>query len=551
MWVISIKGNYIKFDESTLNKDIEQILKERFEWNDYLEKTIWDLHDPYLFKDMEKAVNRILEAFEKKQRVMIFWDYDVDWVTSTSILMHFFKKIWLQASYRLPHRVNDWYWLKSYFIDELSQIWVDLIVTVDCGTKDIDIVKYAKQKWIDIIITDHHNVPEIIPEEAIAIINPKRKDCTYPYKNLAWAWVAFKLMQALAIKLFSKSDYESYLMESIDIAAIWTVADCMDLRWENRTIVELWLKQIKNSRSRGIRKLIEDKIHDDLDADLFWFTIWPKLNAAWRLDSPYKAVNLILNNADSVELTIWEIENLNEKRKYLTKQYCDDALWNVNKQDNIIFYISKDIDHWIIWIVAWRLTEQFYKPSIVFKDEWEKLVASCRSPDFFSIIDILDKYKDYFISFWWHKQAAWLSISKENFSEFKSKIIKELNNLDFSNNKKELIVDKVVFLEELWFSFLSKINKYKPFWIWNTKPIFIVQNLKYDKLEFLWNWRDHLRFTTKHWYKIFAFFMGDFYEEIKRWVRDWKKIDIIFDLSEDSWLWKKNLMLKVIDILLY
>lgn len=545
---LSLKWNIIKYDRNTLNKNIEEVIDARFENGEFmLESSIDDLHDPYLLIDMDKAVARIKKAHDNHEKVIIFWDYDVDWVTSTSILMHFFKKIWLQASYRIPHRVKDGYGMKKYFMDELASIWVNLVITVDCWTRDIEVVKYAKILWIDIIITDHHAVPEFIPEEAIAVINPKRPDCNYLYKNLAWAWVAFKLMQALAYEYMTKEEARAYIIESIDIAAIWTVADCMRLTGENRIIVMEWLKQIKKTRSLWLRKLIEDKINDDLDGDLFWFLIGPRINAAGRMDSAYKAVNLILNNTDSVYQTISEIEKLNEERKYLTKEFSSDAINKVSKTDNLLFYISPAIEHGIIWIVAGRVTEQFYKPCICLKDEWDTLVASCRSPEYYSIIETLDKYKDYFLRYWWHKQAAWFSISKDKFSEFKTKIINEVNKKDFSRYKKELKIDKVIKLEELWFNFLSKVNKYKPFGIWNEKPLFLVENLTPEKIDFIWNGRDHLRFTTKHGFKIFAFYMWDYYEEIKR---SKKNVSLVFDLSEDTWNWNKNLMLKVVDIIL-
>lgn len=547
----SIKDNIIKYDRDTLTKDIEEVINARFEnWEFQIESSIDDLHDPYLLTDMDKAVKRIKEAKENDERVFIFWDYDVDGVTSTSILMHFFKKIWLQISYRLPHRVKDGYWLKKYFVDEAKELWVSLIITVDCGTRDAEVIKHGKQLWVDIIVTDHHAVPDNTTNDAVAMINPKRPDCEYIYKNLAWAWVAFKLMQALAYEYFPAKEAREYIIESIDIAAIWTVADCMRLTWENRIIVQEWLKQIKKSRSNWIRKLIEDKIHEDLDADLFGFTIWPRLNAAGRMDSPYKAVNLILNNGDSLNKTIAEIEQLNEQRKFLTKEFVNDAMNKIDKNANLVFYISPAIEHGIIWIVAWRITEQFYRPCICMKDEWDKLVASCRSPEFFSIIDLLDKFKEYYIGYGWHKQAAWFSISKEKFPEFRSKIMEEMNKLNFSHYKKEILVDKVIKLEELWFNFLNKVNRYKPFWIGNLKPVFMVENLDYEKMEFLGQWRDHLRFTTKHWFKIFAFYMWDYYEKLKIWAREWRKIDLIFDVSEDSWMGKKNLMLKVVDIVL-
>lgn len=545
---LSLKKNIIRYDENSIFEDINDILQKRFEnWEFIIDWKFEDLHNPFELKDMQKAVDRIKEAKNKGERVMIFWDYDVDGVTSTSILMHFFRKIWLDASYRVPHRVKDWYWMKKYFIDEMATLSVNLIVTVDCWTKDLDVITHAKNLWIDVIVTDHHAVPDIISEDAVAVINPKRDDCNYMYKHLAWAWVAFKLVQALVYDFFDKKEAEKYLKSTIDIAAIWTVADCMRLTWENRIIVQEWLKQIRNSRSLWIKKLIWDKINEDLDADIFWFQIWPRLNAAWRMDSPYKAVNLLLNNSENIDKIISEIEQLNEKRKYFTKEFVEDALWRVNKEDNIIFYISPAIEHGIIWIVAWRITEQFHKPSIVLKDEWDKLVASCRSPEYFSIVDILDKYKDYFVTFWWHKQAAGFTITKEKFREFKTNILKEVNSLDFSENKRIVNIDKVIALEEIWFSFLNKINKYKPFWLWNEKPIFLVRNFEYEKLEFLWKWRDHLKFTTKHWFKIFAFFMWEFYEKIKK---NKAPINIVFDMSEDFWNGKKSIMLKVIDIIL-
>lgn len=545
---LSLKKNIIRYDENSIFEDINDILQKRFEnWEFIIDWKFEDLHNPFELKDMQKAVDRIKEAKNKGERVMIFWDYDVDGVTSTSILMHFFRKIWLDASYRVPHRVKDWYWMKKYFIDEMATLSVNLIVTVDCWTKDLDVITHAKNLWIDVIVTDHHAVPDIISEDAVAVINPKRDDCNYMYKHLAWSWVAFKLVQALVYDFFDKKEAEKYLKSTIDIAAIWTVADCMRLTWENRIIVQEWLKQIRNSRSLWIKKLIWDKINEDLDADIFWFQIWPRLNAAWRMDSPYKAVNLLLNNSENIDKIISEIEQLNEKRKYFTKEFVEDALWRVNKEDNIIFYISPAIEHGIIWIVAWRITEQFHKPSIVLKDEWDKLVASCRSPEYFSIVDILDKYKDYFVTFWWHKQAAGFTITKEKFREFKTNILKEVNSLDFSENKRIVNIDKVIVLEEIWFSFLNKINKYKPFWLWNEKPIFLVRNFEYEKLEFLWKGRDHLKFTTKYWFKIFAFFMWEFYEKIKN---NKAPINIVFDMSEDFWNGKKSIMLKVIDIIL-
>jgi single-stranded-DNA-specific exonuclease len=542
----SIKGNTIIYHPETLSVDMRALLHERMHEDDVAEKTLADLHDPYLLAGMTQAVARIKQAKEKNERVIIFGDYDVDGVTSTSILMHLFKKLDFQVSYRVPHRVHDGYGMKTKFIDELAPLWVTLIITVDCGTRDVEVVKYAKQHGIDIIITDHHAVPDIIPDEAVALINPKRKDCNYPFKDLSGAGVAYKLMMAVAREYMDEISYQKYLQESIDIAAIGTVADCMILKGENRIIVREWLKQLKKSRSKGIRALIEDKIHEDLDADIFWFVIGPRLNAAGRMSTPYKAVNLILNNGASLDETLREIEELNTKRKSATADFVERALEEVNPQDNIIFYHSPEIEHGIIGIVAGRLTEKYYKPSIVLIDEGDKLIASCRSPEYFSIVEILERYADSFVAFGGHKQAAGFTILKEKFADFESRIVAELNALDFAQYHKEILVDKSIHLDEIGFKLLESMNRFKPFGMGNPKPLFIVEDFTPEKIAFLGQGRDHLRFDTRYGFKVFAFGFGEYFEALRKQ----KSFHLIFDLSEDSWNGKRGLMMKVVDIVL-
>jgi single-stranded-DNA-specific exonuclease len=237
----------------------------------------------------------------------------------------------------------------------------------------------------------------------------------------------------------------------------------MQLVGENRIIVTQGLKQIKYSRSKGIRALIEDRRDEDLDGDIFGFQIGPRLNAAGRMDTPYIAVNLILNNGPTLEDTLREIESLNELRKSRTSEYVDHALEDVDPQNNIIMYSSQDISHGIIGIVAGRLTEKYFKPSIVLIDEGERLVASCRAPEYFSIVDLLETHKQYLIAFGGHKQAAGFSILKKDFADFQKAIIADVNAQDFSAHKKELRVDKIVKLDEVGFKLIEQTQKYKPF----------------------------------------------------------------------------------------
>ncbi len=513
------------------------------------------LHDPYLLTDMDIAVERIHTAKTQKEKVIIFWDYDVDGVTSTALMMHMLTKLSMTVSYRLPHRVHDGYGLKKYFIDELAEKWVTLIITVDCGSRDAEIISYAKMKGIDMIVTDHHHVPEVLPKDVIALINPHRWDNTYPYTHLSGAGVAYKLVSALAEKYLSPREAKIYLQQCIDIAAIGTVADCMILTWENRYIVKEGLKQLKNSRSRGVIWLIEDRIHEELDADIIGFHIGPRLNAAGRLESPYIALSALLNNTDSVYEILSKLEELNTLRKAKTLEYTQDALENINHTDNLLIYVSDDIDHGIIGIVAGRLAEKYYLPAIVLTRDGDTLVASCRSPDYFSIIDMLEKYKQYFIAFWWHKNAAGFSVSVENFPILQEKILQEVNMLDFSQHIPEIIIDKIVSLDEIGFRFLEQQNRFIPFGMGNPKPRYLIENFIPETFSFLWKGREHLKFTHKYWCKILAFGMWEYYEQIQSALKQsWNKtekrwISLICELSEDSWNGQRNIMLRVVDII--
>lgn len=246
---------------------------------------------------------------------MIFGDYDVDGVSSTAILVRYLSEIGCQVSYRLPHRVHDGYGLKSYFFDELASKDVKLVITVDCGTRDIRPIRHAKSLGIDVIVTDHHAVPDIVPEEVIAIINPKRSDSLYPFRDLAGAGVAFKLLHAVAIAIEKTNSHTNtiennknnssmstltvtiakVLQDYIDFAALGTVSDCMPIVGENRTIVSLGLRQMSQSRSHGLRKFLSgrEKIREN-DADLIGFQIGPRINAAGRMDTPITALQWLL-----------------------------------------------------------------------------------------------------------------------------------------------------------------------------------------------------------------------------------------------------------------
>jgi len=543
MQVISLQNSTISYDSDSAVQELDDILQARL-WEGKISYTLDDLHDPFLLPDMQKAVERIKQAYEKKEKVMIFGDYDVDGATSTALLMHFLTKIGLPVSYRLPTREKDGYGMKNYFIDEIAEVGATLIITVDCGTRDIEVIKYAKKKGIDVIVTDHHAVPEYIPEEAIAIINPKRTDSKYPFSFLCGAWVAFKLICALIPDFFPPEKREKYIQSCLDIVALGTTADCMPLVWENRALVHMGLEQLKHTRSKGIEKIIADKKIYDLDADIFGFTLWPRLNAAGRIDIPHTAVQLLLNNSHRIDDILADIEEKNEQRKLLSQEFFQDALENIDEKNQILFYDNAQIPHGIIGIVAGKLTEMHFRPSIVLKDEWEKLVASCRSPEYFSLVEYLEKYKEYFVYFGGHKQAAGFTIRKEKYEEFRKIFTEDVNSLDFSSQKKTISITQILNPEKFGMHILDTVLKYKPYGMWYEKPLFAFLDFPVESIEYMGKNIEHITIKNRWNIPLLGFGFGKYSDELKKK----KHINLVVDIFEDYWMGKRQVKAKIVDI---
>ncbi len=237
------------------------------------------LSDPFLFPGMDRAVDRVLHARQTGERVVVFGDYDVDGVSATALLVRFFHEIGVQVSYRLPHRVRDGYGFRAHFLDDLSEKSVKLIITVDCGTRDTDTIATARSRGIDVIVTDHHSVPETLPD-ALAVLNPRLPDTSYPFPGLSGAGVAFQFLHAVALQIFSHDEIVHILRKYIDLAALGTIADCMDLVGENRVIASLGLSQMRESCHPGLARLVGERLSDGLESDVVGFHIGPRLNAA-------------------------------------------------------------------------------------------------------------------------------------------------------------------------------------------------------------------------------------------------------------------------------
>lgn len=496
---------------------------------------------------MDIAVEKILQIRDRKERVVVFGDYDVDGVSSTALLVRFFASIGIQVSYRLPHRIHDGYGLKKHFVDELAEKNVKLIITVDCGTRDIEAIRYAYEKGIEVIVSDHHAVPDEIPQEVIAILNPKIRESKYPFSSLSGSGVALKLASAVAMKIFPDT-YKEIILEYMDFACLGTIADCMPLIGENRTIASLGLQKLESSNSSGLRKLIEGK-YTHMDADIVGFHIGPRINAAGRMDSPYKALSLLLAGEDKLDSILMELEDLNTKRKTATEHFIRHAMEVVDREKGILFYDSTDIEHGIIGLIAGRLTEAFGKPAIALKNEGGKLVASCRSPEHISIVELLEECREYFVAFGGHRQAAGFTILPENFEAFKETIERKLTEKHgtVSVKAKTLRIETTLDLSEINPGFFETLQIFKPFGIGNPKPLFLIRDFIPAGVEYLGKDGKHLKFleNTKK-FSINAFGFGEFYDEL----RSRKNLSLIVEISEETWMGKKKTVLNVRDIVL-
>ncbi len=539
----------------------------------FFEPQISDLHDPYLMPDMEKAVKRILEARDTKERIVIFGDYDVDGVSSTAILVRFLTEIGCLVSYRLPHRVHDGYGLKWYFFDELASKWVTLVITVDCGTRDIEPIRHAKSLGIDVIVTDHHAVPDIIPTEVIAIVNPKRKDSIYPFRDLAGAGVAFKLLHGILIWMWSNT-IEATLTRYIDFASLGTVADCMPIIWENRTITTLGLRQMQQSESAGLREFLGGRESVDGNTDIIGFQIGPRINAAGRMDTPLTALRWLLASEWRTDEFFGELEHLNETRKWTTETQYKKALENVDTTRAILFFSAADLDHGIIGLVAGRLTELYNKPSIVMKnghnhpltsrkwdtvaidDTWdtgvwkELSIGSCRAPEWCNLIELLDECKHFFIRYGGHRQAAGFTIETSRIPEFREAMWNAISRVHDTKNlpKKILDIECILPVSDITVTTLEQIDRFRPYGIGNPRPLWLIENVTIASTKPLGQEEKHLSITISENPSL-RFLLWNASDK-KAHVRVGNIVSLIVEITENEWKGKVSVQVVVKDIII-
>lgn len=501
---------------------------------DYINPSLDKMLSPFLLKDMEIAVNRIISSINKNENIWIYGDYDVDGVTSTSVLKIFFSSIGVNANYYIPDRFSEGYGLNKEAMDYIIHNNGDLVITVDCGITSTDVVNHCNDKNLDIIITDHHTCQEELPK-ALAIINPNRPDCEYPFKKLAGVGVALKLIQAISIKLDLEVDYDKIL----PIVALGTVADVVPLVGENRIIVKHGLDLISRCDNNGIKALLNVTGLTDkkITAGHIGFVIGPRINATGRLDSAKYGVELLIcDNYDDALLLAKKLDDENKKRQEIEGEILKEAEEILSKrldyENEIVLVIdSNDWNHGVIGIVSSRITEKYYKPSVMISIENDEGRGSARSISSFDIFDSMNKCKDLFNKFGGHKQAAGLSIPKENINEFRKRINEIANE---TLTKEDLLpvinVDTELNIEDITLDNVKELSLLEPFGMGNPSPIFLIKDAFISSIRKIGKEENHLKLIVNFEGESFdcvGFNLGYLYDDL--FSTD--KIDIVGSLD--------------------
>ena len=461
----------------------------------YLEPTRKDFHDPYLMPDMEKAVTRIIKAITQKEKTIIYGDYDVDGITSITVLLKFFKERGLDVGFYIPNRLDEGYGLNKDAIKQIANEGYKLIITVDCGISGLEEIDYAYSLGMEVIVTDHHEPLEELPN-ALAVIDCKRKDNSYPFNSLAGVGVAFKLIQAIGIKLnLDEKDYLKYL----DIVCIGTISDIVPLIDENRVIAKLGLKLLEQARIPGIKALIMSANLKDISSNSISFGIAPRINACGRMGHEQDALELFLteNIIKANEIT-QKLNEYNRKRQEIEKKIFDEAISMIEQDSNqdAIILGAENWHHGVIGIVASKITEIYNKPSILVCFEGNDGKGSGRSIPGFDLHSALCATSEYLEKYGGHEMAIGLSLKKENYNGFKQNFLKLANKSNIKDYVPIIKIDKEITLKDIKVEDVEKLKLLEPYGEANFLPVFLYRNLKIDSIRALSEGK-HLKLTLK------------------------------------------------------
>ncbi|MDD7754449.1 MAG: single-stranded-DNA-specific exonuclease RecJ [Clostridiales bacterium] len=544
-WTLKYKGEVKETNLSkkiNISPEISQILNNRGIENEkdaeiFMNPSLEYLRDPFLMKDMKKSTERIKKAIENKERIYIYGDYDVDGVSSTSILYLYFKSIGFPVKYYIPNRLEEGYGINEDAIKKIHDDGCDLIITVDCGITSVKEVELANELGIDVIITDHHECQSEIPD-AYAIVNPKQEDCNYPFDMLCGCGVAFKMIQALT----DEEEFKTSMFDYLEIVTLATICDIVPLIDENRIIVKNGLKLMKEGKNLGLRELIKvcGIETNKIGSSHIGFSIGPRINASGRLGYSYLGVQLFTtDNEDEAKEIANILEGKNIERQMIESKMYKEAEEILSsderfKDDKVLVIAKEGWQHGIIGIVASKLTEKYYKPTILLTIEDGEATGSARSIKGFSIFDALVSCKDLMNKFGGHEQAAGLALDAKNIDELRVRI----NEIADYNLSKEDLIENIKVEYELkedsaTLDLVDNLHKLEPFGLSNPSPRFIMRDLLLTNIFKMGKNKQHLKIIVenKKSYECVGFNMAYLADNFQ--LGD--KVDILFQVDENNY----------------
>ena len=545
----------LDIDIPIANLLIQRGIKTYSEARSFFRPKLSDLHDPFLMKDMDKAVSRIKQAIDQDEKVMVYGDYDVDGTTSVALMYSFLSTRLNHIDYYIPDRYMEGYGISRLSIDYAFQNKFSLVIVLDCGIKANDKIAYAKELGIDFIICDHHNPESVIPD-AVAVLDPKQPDCNYPYKELSGCGVGFKLIQAFCI---NQGIPEEVALEYLDLVVVSIASDIVPLTGENRILAYHGLQKLNSNPSTGLKTLIkyagmvgEFKINDIV------FKIGPRLNASGRIEHGKKSVAILLaKDAKELEDLGIEINSYNEIRKTLDREITQEALEIISKSEfyegrcTTVIY-NRDWHKGVVGIVASRLTEYYYRPTVVLTESNGLATGSARSVGEFDLYEAISACADLLESYGGHMYAAGLSMKLENVAEFSRRFEQVVRDtISFEQQKQTIEIDAKISLSDLSPKFLKLLNQFEPFGPHNMMPVFLTENvLDYGTSRLVGKNNEHLKLDLMEANRSSAVFSGiafsqsDHLEVIKRSL----PFNICYSVTENEYRGKTYMQLNVKDI---
>lgn len=499
----------------------------------FLSPTRNDFHDPFLMPDMKIAVDRIIKAIEIKEKIMIYGDYDVDGITSITVLKQFLEDRGIVADTYIPNRLDEGYGLNKKAIDEIAKQNYTLMITVDCGISGIEEVEYANSLGIETIITDHHEQAETIPK-ALAVVDAKRKDNKYPFNQLAGVGVVFKLIQAIGFTLgLEEKEYLKYL----DLVCVGTISDIVPLVDENRVIAKLGLKLVEVTRNLGLKTLLDTVGYKKIDSITISFGVAPRINACGRMGYQEEALKLFLtkNQEEAKEISN-KLNEYNKERQDKEKRIFAEAIEKIEqgeKDKSCIILGNENWHHGVIGIVASKVTDMYFKPSILicFEEQGEGK-GSGRSIPGFDLHEALTKCDKYIEKFGGHSMAIGITVKKENFEKFKKEFEEYAKNSNIDKIIPIIYIDEEITLKDINLKAVQELQLLEPFGEGNKMPLFLYKNLKIDSIRALSEGK-HLKLTLKDDNMVIdaiGFNMGEYTNEYL--IGD--RVDIVGNLEINS-----------------